>query len=117
MSPLAWYDLGPLSRIPAGEGRAFKVEDLEIAVFRGREGRVYATQASCPHRGGPLADGLVGGGCVICPLHAFTFDLATGRPRGNDCTPLTTHRIAVADTGHLLLALDHVPACEGSASR
>ena len=50
----------------------------EIAVFHTRAGGVYATQALCPHRQGPLADGLIGGTTLLCPLHAWKFDLATG---------------------------------------
>jgi len=49
--------LGPLADIPVGEGRAYAVGDLQIAVFRLRNGTVRATQAVCPHAGGPLADG------------------------------------------------------------
>ncbi len=72
-------DLGPVEFIPLGEGRAYTVQDLTIAVFRQRDGRLFATDNTCPHRGGPLADGIVGAGKVICPLHARKFDLATGR--------------------------------------
>lgn len=72
--------LGPLTAIPLGEGRAFNVGGEHIAVFRTRTGEVFAVQANCPHRGGPLADGLVGGTSVICPLHSSKFDLRTGQP-------------------------------------
>lgn len=72
------YRLGPVSQIPFGEGRAFQVGEQKIAVFRPRGGGVYATQAVCPHRGGPLADGLVGGTTLVCPLHAWKFDLSSG---------------------------------------
>ena len=54
----------------------------DVAVFRCRSGEVYATEAECPHRGGPLADGLVGSHSVICPLHGFVFDLRTGEAAG-----------------------------------
>src|SRR5262245_57778108 len=72
-------DLGPIHFVPLGEGRAYVVNDLTIAVFRQRDGRLFAVDNSCPHRGGPLADGVVGAGKVICPLHALKFDLETGR--------------------------------------
>jgi nitrite reductase (NADH) small subunit len=74
--------LSPLDAIPAGEGRTFEVAGERIAVFNTRSGQVFAVEASCPHRGGPLADGLVGEGIVICPLHASKFNLATGDPLG-----------------------------------
>ena len=96
-------DLGPLESIPLGEGRSCAVAGEEIAVFRTREGEVLAVQARCPHQGGPLADGLVGNGSVVCPLHAFRFDLRSGRPLGRGCPPLLTYTIQVTPTGHLLL--------------
>ncbi|MCS6926647.1 MAG: nitrite reductase small subunit NirD [Candidatus Binatia bacterium] len=77
-------DLGPLDFIPPGEGRAYRVAGRTIAVFRQRDGCLFATDNCCPHRGGPLADGIVGGGVVICPLHAWKFDLHTGRCIGED---------------------------------
>jgi nitrite reductase (NADH) small subunit len=79
-------DLGPVGFIPLGEGRAFVVNQIMIAVFRQRDGRLFATDNTCPHRGGPLADGIVGGGKVICPLHAWKFDLETGRCLGENVT-------------------------------
>src|SRR5882724_11768766 len=83
--------LGPLSAIPKGEGRTFDVAGLRLAVFRGRDGAVFATQAECPHRQGPLADGLLGSGTLICPLHSLKFDLTTGLAVNGDCS-LRTYR-------------------------
>jgi nitrite reductase (NADH) small subunit len=71
-------NLGTVEKIPLGQGRCFNVSGQEIAVFRQRDGTLFATQNACPHRQGPLAEGIVGGGKVICPLHAHKFDLATG---------------------------------------
>jgi nitrite reductase (NADH) small subunit len=98
-------NLGPVGRIPVGEGRTFTVDGAEIAVFRPRSGELYATQAACPHAGGPLADGLVGNGTVICPFHAYRFDLATGCPDGNSCDPLTTYPAGVSSAGDILVTL------------
>ena len=83
-------DLGPVERIAPGEGQTFLVDGREIAVFRSRGGVVYATQARCPHRAGLLADGIVGDGRVICPLHGYRFELASGAPVGNACAALRT---------------------------
>jgi nitrite reductase (NADH) small subunit len=96
-------DLGPVEAIPVGEGRTCMVGGREIAVFRTREGQVHAVQARCPHRGGPLADGLVGAGVVVCPLHARRFDLRTGAPIGDRCATLVTYRIETTPEGRLLL--------------
>src|SRR5215813_11101643 len=93
------YNLGSLTRIPSGEGRTFQIEDVPVAVFHTRSGNVFATQAACPHKAGPLADGITGAGKVICPLHAYTFDLATGEPIGNTCQALTIYRVFVSEDG------------------
>src|SRR5262245_41118971 len=97
------FNLGPLERIPPGEGREYEVGGRLIAVFRTRENAVYALQANCSHRDGPLADGLIGAGKVICPLHAFKFDLATGSPVGNDCPALEVFKVSVNSDGEILL--------------
>ncbi len=102
----ALYDLGSVNRLPPGEGRAFQVENTLVTVFRTRAGELFATQALCPHRGGPLADGVIGGGQVICPLHALKFDLATGQPIGNSCEALKTYFVTLSETDNILLVLD-----------
>jgi nitrite reductase (NADH) small subunit len=71
-------NLGSVAAVPMGQGRRYIVGALEIAVFRQRDGRLFASQSRCPHKQGPLAEGLVGGGKVICPLHAHNFNLETG---------------------------------------
>lgn len=75
---MSTINLGSLDKIPLGQGLSFKVGDHEIAVFRQRDGKLFATQSRCPHKQGPLAEGIVGGGKVICPLHSHKFNLATG---------------------------------------
>lgn len=102
-------NLGPAERIPTGEGRVFEVDGLRVAVFRTRDGGLFATQAECPHRRGPLADGLLGGGVVVCPLHARRFQLATGAPVGNECPPLATWPVARDARGDLILWPDGTP--------
>ncbi len=67
-----------LDQIPVGEGRTFSLADGEIAIFHLHDGSVHATQAYCPHLGGPLADGLTSESAVMCPLHDRTFDLVSG---------------------------------------
>ncbi len=99
-------NLGPAERIPPGEGRVFAVAGRRVAVFRTRGGGLFATQAECPHRQGPLADGLLGGGLVVCPLHGLKFELSTGAPVGNDCPPLATWPVVLDDNGDLIVALE-----------
>jgi nitrite reductase (NADH) small subunit len=97
--------LAPLSAIPPGEGRTFAVGGERIAVFRTRAGGVYAVQADCPHRGGPLADSLVGGNTVVCPLHTWKFDLETGRALFGDCG-LKTYPVRLDEANQIVLTLD-----------
>ena len=96
--------LGPLQSIPEGEGRTFQVGAERIAVFRSRQGDVFATQADCPHRGGPLADGLLGGATLICPLHSLKFDLKSGRSSDGECT-LKTYATRLTRTGQIVVEL------------
>ncbi len=100
-----FYNVGSIERIPAGEGRMYHVNEEHIAIFRTRSGGVYATQAQCPHKGGPLADGFVGPTTVICPLHSFKFNLANGQPIENPCQELKIYTVQVNDNGDILLAL------------
>ena len=74
-------NLGQLSKIPRGEGRVFQIGGAPVAVFHSRDGSVFATESTCPHKGGPLAEGLVRDGVVTCPWHWYSYELATGRCR------------------------------------
>ena len=95
------YSLGSVDQIPLGEGRNFRIGDTEIAIFHTRQG-IYATQAECPHRRGPLADGLVGGTQVTCPFHAWKFDLKTGEPQMGSCA-LQTYPVHLTESGDIEL--------------
>lgn len=96
-------NIGPLEAIPAGEGRTYQVGGEQIAVFHTRAGEVYAVQAKCPHKGGPLADGLVGGKLLVCPLHSWKFDLSTGEALLGACG-LKTYQVDVDGQNQLILA-------------
>jgi len=110
------YDLGLVDRIPPGEGQTFLVAGREIAVFRARgTDAVHATQARCPHKAGLLADGIVGDGKVICPLHSYKFDLPTGAALGNGCHALTTYRAEVTGERRVLLWLSPAHHWSGEA--
>lgn len=71
--PLCTFD-----ELPVGLGRAFEVGGVPLAVFRARTGEVYAVANACPHKGGPLADGMLIGSQVVCPLHAYRYHGTTG---------------------------------------
>ncbi|MBM4254574.1 MAG: Rieske (2Fe-2S) protein [Deltaproteobacteria bacterium] len=97
-------NLGSIDFIPLGEGRAYKVGSIAVTVFRPRDGKLYATQSHCPHRQGPLADGIVGAGTVICPFHAWKFDLATGHCAAENVT-LRTYPVYELD-GQLFIEIE-----------
>lgn len=101
-------NLGRLSNIPRGEGRVFQIGGQSIAVFHTRDANVFATEPTCPHKGGPLADGLIGAQKVICPLHSFVFDLSTGHPVGNGCRALKTYPATVNAEGDILVGVDEI---------
>ncbi len=96
--------VGPLASIPAGEGRQFAIGGVQVAIFRNRADELFAVQASCPHRGGPLADGLLGGSTLVCPLHAWKFDLTTGAALVGDCG-LKTFGVRLDELNRIVLEL------------
>jgi nitrite reductase (NADH) small subunit len=108
--------VGQASDIPPGEGRNFEFAGHRIAVFHTRSGHFYAVQAWCPHKQGPLADGLVGGTTVICPLHSWKFDLVTGEPMPRESAPsdckLKTYSVRVDDAERILLRLPRPATAE-----
>jgi nitrite reductase (NADH) small subunit len=85
-----------MDQIPVGEGRAFAVADEQVAVFRPRGGGLHALQAICPHRGGPLADGLIDATQVVCPLHNHAFRLVDGHCTTGEWS-VRTYQVAVED--------------------
>lgn len=72
-------NLGSIEQIALGHSRCYLVGGEEIAVFRQRDGGLFATQNRCPHKQGPLSEGVFGSGKVICPLHSHKFDLTNGK--------------------------------------
>lgn len=86
------HRLGPVDAVPLGEGRAFAVGSEQVAVFRLRDGTLRATQARCPHAGGPLADGQLDPSSIVCPLHARAFSFADGRCGEGEALTLFTVR-------------------------
>jgi nitrite reductase (NADH) small subunit len=105
---LTRINLGSATAIPLGQGRCYVVGGQEFAVFRQRDGRLFATENRCPHRRGPLSEGIVGDGRVICPMHAHQFNLQTGTgSEVHEC--LSVFEIEEAD-GNLMLNMEQVLA-------
>lgn len=80
---VGWQRVGAVEDVPMLEGRSIELDGRRVAVFRTPRGWA-ATDAVCPHRGGPLQDGLVTESCVTCPLHNRRFDLRTGEQAGGE---------------------------------
>jgi nitrite reductase (NADH) small subunit len=111
-----WVRITQAEDIPLREGRSVQIAGHEIAIFNLGD-RFLAVENRCPHRGGPLADGIVSGRTVVCPLHAWKVDLESGRvtnrPEENPC--VKSFPVAVCD-GVVMLELlvphDHSIAVE-----
>jgi nitrite reductase (NADH) small subunit len=103
--PTVWIDVGAVSDVPLRGARRVPAPGGAIAVFRTGDGRVFALRDACPHKGGPLSQGIVHGHAVACPLHNWSIDLASGQPlggdRGNGCAPVVP--VCVVD-GRILMA-------------
>ena len=86
-----------LADLPVGLGRPFSVGGHSIAVFRTRAGKVFAVAGRCPHKGGPLADGMLAGEQVVCPYHAFRFHAGSGECDQHNVCDVTTYPVQVSD--------------------
>ena len=91
-----------LDDLPVGLVRAFEVRGQEIAVFRSREGSLYAVDGRCPHKNGPLADGMLIGDQVVCPLHGYRFDGNGGACDQTNVCGITVYAV-VAESGTVYL--------------
>jgi nitrite reductase (NADH) large subunit len=94
-APDGFVRVAALADLALGEGRSVRVGAREVALFRTAEREVRAIAARCPHAGGPLADGIVAGGKVTCPLHAWKFDLTTGEASspGGHCDAIPAYKV------------------------
>jgi nitrite reductase (NADH) small subunit len=83
-----WTEIAKLDDIPRLGARLLRTDTMDIAVFRTASDQVFALRDSCPHKGGPLSQGIVHGHTVTCPLHNWKIDLASGAAQGPDegCT-------------------------------
>ncbi|MEP0520193.1 MAG: nitrite reductase small subunit NirD [Hyphomicrobiales bacterium] len=79
-----WAKIGVISDIPARGARCIKFGEMTVAVFRTSDDRVFALEDKCPHKNGPLSQGIIHDGCVTCPLHNWVISLETGKAQGAD---------------------------------
>lgn len=95
-APRAWYCVTDAAAIPVREGRRVRFRDHDVALFN--LGDHYAAVANrCPHRQGPLADGIVAGTSVFCPLHAWKVCLGSGKVLAGGEGQVKTYPVKVID--------------------
>jgi nitrite reductase (NADH) small subunit len=79
-----WVEVGRLSDIPRRGARRVSLGGVPMAIFRTADDEVFALVDRCPHRGGPLSEGIVSDKSVTCPLHNWVIELPTGCARAPD---------------------------------
>ena len=99
---MSWIDIGAIDDIPLRGSRKVKTADGCIAVLRTGEEEVFATSNTCPHKQGPLNEGIVHDRKVTCPLHNWVFDLETGEAQGADEGKIETFATRIED-GRILI--------------
>jgi nitrite reductase [NAD(P)H] small subunit len=92
---MRWIKIGLLTDIPRAGARCVASPHGRIAVFRTSDDQVFAMEDRCPHRGGPLSQGIVHGTSVTCPLHNWVISLETGNALGADDGKVRTIEIKV----------------------
>ena len=97
-----WIDIGALDAIPARGARVVKTALGCVAVFRTGADEIFALDNACPHKAGPLAEGIVHGRKVTCPLHNWVISLETGEAQGADEGQVATYPARV-EGGRILL--------------
>lgn len=104
MNDVQWIRVAPREAVPPREGRSVRIGELELALFNlgpSADGETFlATDNQCPHKGGPLCDGILSGRAVVCPLHGWKINLETGaieRPDSVGCKGVRTYPVRVDD--------------------
>ena len=102
---MRWILIGSISDIPQRGARCVETPVGRIAIFRTAEDRVFALDDHCPHKGGPLSQGIVHGAAVTCPLHSWVISLETGKALGADEGCVRTIPIKI-ESDKLFIALE-----------
>ena len=97
-----WFDIGAIDDIPQRGARCVRTPQGKIGVFRTHDGRIFAIEDHCPHKGGPLSQGIVHDAAVTCPLHNWVISLASGLAQGADSGQVKTYRLK-QEAGRVLL--------------
>jgi nitrite reductase (NADH) small subunit len=98
----SWIDIGAVEEVPVRGARVVRTPRGCLAVFRTAESEIFALDDRCPHKGGPLSQGIVHGRSVTCPLHNWVISLETGAAQAPDEGRIRAHRIRI-EAGRMLL--------------
>ena len=90
-----FVDIGPLDAIPRQGARVVKTAQGCVAVFRTMDDQVFALEDRCPHKSGPLSEGIVHGTSVTCPVHSWGVDMNSGAAQGADEGRVQTYAVRV----------------------
>lgn len=104
---MTWFDIGTIDDIPQRGARCVKTPQGKIGVFRTQDDQIFAIEDHCPHKGGPLTQGIVHGAAVTCPLHNWVISLETGKALGADEGSVKTILVRIED-GRISIALDEM---------
>jgi len=104
-----WTEIGSITDIPRRGARCVNTPLGKIGVFRTAEDQVFAIEDHCPHKGGPLTQGIVHGASVTCPLHNWVISLETGLAQGADEGAVRTIPVKI-DGDKLFISLDVLAA-------
>ena len=94
---MKWYKACEVGEIPVMGARTVRFNELEAGIFRLSDGRIKAVENRCPHKGGPLSEGIVSGETVICPMHGLKINLVDGSVLPPDEGNVKTYEIKTED--------------------
>ena len=102
-----WIAVGSLYDIPLLGSRIVRLPNMDVAIFRAEGDKLFAVEDKCPHKEGPLSQGIVHGSSVTCPLHNWVIDLATGEAVAPDVGCVKTYDVRLSGSDlYLRVAVD-----------
>jgi len=97
-------EIGTAQRLSERLGKCVKVGGMELALFRLSDGRIYALENRCPHKGGDLSQGIVSGEFVFCPLHDWKISVKDGKVQAPDHGCVKTYKVEI-ENGRIYIQL------------
>ena len=109
-----WHEIGALDDIPRLGSRVVNTPYGDVAIFRAADDQVFALRDRCPHKGGPLSQGIVYGYRVTCPLHNWVLELDSGQAVVPDVGCATRYPLRL-ENGRIWLGLERLVASPQAA--